>query len=121
MLAINLEEKFSHFDEYWTPKILGEFNGQLIKIAKLKGEFVWHAHEHEDELFYIVQGALEMRYRDKTIQLKTGDLHIVPKATQHFPVADEECWIMLIEPKGTAHTGNVITQKTKKEEEQEWI
>lgn len=89
MLPINLKEKFSLFDEYWTPKILGEFNGQLIKIAKLKGEFVWHAHENEDELFYIVKGNLEMRYRDKTIHLTSGDLHIVPKSTDHFPVAEK--------------------------------
>ena len=121
MLPINLKEKFSLFNEYWTPKILGEFNGQLIKIAKLKGEFVWHAHENEDELFYLVKGNLEIRYRYKTIHLKSGDLHVVPKATEHFPVAEEECWVMLIEPKGTAHTGKINTDKTLKESELEWI
>jgi mannose-6-phosphate isomerase-like protein (cupin superfamily) len=121
MFPINLKEKFSLVDEYWSPKILGEFNGQLVKIAKLKGDFVWHAHDQEDELFYLVKGELEMRYRDKSVKLRTGDIHIVPKATEHFPVANNECWVMLIEPKGTAHTGDIITKRTKKEEEQEWI
>ncbi len=121
MLPINLKEKFELFEEYWTPKILGEFNGQLIKIAKLKGEFVWHAHENEDELFYIVKGELEIRYQDKSVTLNAGDLHIVPKATEHFPVAEKECWVMLIEPKGTAHTGDVITERTKNEDQQEWV
>jgi len=121
MLPIHLEEKFELFNEYWTPKILGEFNGQLIKIAKLKGEFVWHNHEHEDELFFIVKGTLLMRYRNDEVLLTEGDLHIVPKGVDHFPVADEECWVMLIEPKGTSHTGTTHTEQSVKEVDQEWI
>lgn len=121
MLSIELKEKFNQFDEFWTPKILGEFNGQLIKIAKLKGEFVWHNHENEDELFFIVKGQLLMKYRDQQILLKEGELHIVPKGVEHFPVAKEECWVMLIEPKGTAHTGDIITEGTVPESNQEWI
>ncbi len=121
MLSISLKEKFELFHEYWTPKILGEFNGQLIKIAKLKGEFVWHNHENEDELFFIVKGKLLMRYREHDIELTEGDLHIVQKGVDHLPVAKEECWVMLIEPKGTAHTGSIITKSTVDESDQHWI
>ncbi len=118
---INLLQKFGQFDEFWTPKILGEFNGQLIKIAKLKGEFVWHAHAQEDELFYIVNGSLEIKYRTHSVTLCEGEIHIVPRGTEHYPIAKDECWVMLIEPKGTAHTGSVQTKKTVDESNQEWI
>ena len=106
MLSIELKEKFNQFDEFWTPKILGEFNGQLIKIAKLKGEFVWHNHENEDELFFIVKGQLLMKYRDQQILLKEGELHIVPKGVEHRPYAPKEAKIMIIEPRGVVNTGN---------------
>ena len=121
MPSIQLKEKFELFDQYWTPKIIGECNGQLIKIAKLKGEFIWHNHQNEDELFYIVKGKLLMRYRTKDVQLEEGEIHIVPKSIDHLPVADSECWVMLIEPKGTSHTGDHITDKTVHESDQEWI
>ena len=121
MYSISLKQKFELFNEYWTPKILGKFNGQLIKIAKLKGEFIWHNHENEDELFFIVKGKLEIRYRDNTVHLSEGDIHIVPKGTDHLPIANKECWVMLVEPIGTKHTGNNITIKTIDESNQEWI
>jgi len=121
MLPIHLKDKFKLFDEYWTPKILGEFNEQLIKIAKLKGEFIWHNHENEDELFFIVKGELLMKYRDSEVLLKQGDIHVVPKGMDHLPIAEKECWVLLIEPKGTSHTGSNITEKTVDESNQEWI
>ena len=121
MIPINLKEKFTLFDEYWTPKILGEFNGQLIKIAKLKGEFVWHNHPKEDELFMIVKGSLLIKYRDKEVHLKEGELHIVPKGVEHFPVAEHECWVLLIEPVGTGHTGDLTFEGTVVETAQHWI
>lgn len=119
--TIQLKDKFYLFDEYWTPKILGEFNGQLIKIAKLKGEFIWHNHENEDELFFIVKGQLLMKYKDKDVVLNEGDIHIVPKREEHLPIAENECWVMLIEPKGTNHTGKIVTEKTVEESKQDWI
>lgn len=121
MLPIHLKGKFDLFNEYWTPKILGEFNGQFIKIAKLKGEFIWHNHENEDELFFIVKGKLLMRYKKQDVHLNEGDLHIVPKSVEHLPIAENECWVMLIEPKGTNHTGKKLTEKTVDESNQEWI
>ena len=110
---MNLSEQFANVTEYWSPKIVASVNDQYVKIAKLKGAFVWHDHELEDEMFYIVQGSLVIKYRDREVLLQEGDIHIVPKGTEHFPVADEECWIMLIEPKSTKHTGVVISKQTK--------
>lgn len=119
---ISIKEKFKLFDEYWTPKIIGEFNDQFVKIAKLKGDFVWHSHENEDELFYIVQGELVIHFRDnKKTLLKEGEMLIVPAGVEHFPVAEQECWVMLIEPKSTTHTGSVETAGTVAIKDQEWI
>ncbi len=115
---MNLLEQFSLISEYWSPKIIGSVNDQYIKLAKCKGSFVWHDHALEDEMFYIVKGSLLIKYRDKDVLLNEGDIHIVKKATEHFPVAEEECWVMLIEQKSTKHTGDVITERTKSIDEQ---
>lgn len=109
---INLTEMFDRFDETWSPRIIGELNGQHVKLAKLKGEFVWHSHENEDELFYVVRGHLTMRLRDRTVELDEGDLFIVPRGVEHLPVAEQECHVMLFEPASTLNTGNVRGERT---------
>lgn len=110
---VNIAEKFELINEYWSPKIIGELNGQQVKLAKLKGEFHFHHHEHEDELFYIVKGKLKMEYRDKTLELNEGEMIVVPRGVEHKPVADEEVWVMLFEPASTLNTGNVKNDRTK--------
>lgn len=115
MNSVDLEEKFSQFDEYWSPKIVGELNEQLVKVAKLKGEFVWHHHENEDELFMVIKGNLTIKLRDKDIQLSQGQFFIIPRGVEHLPVADEECHVMLFEPKTVLNTGNVVNEKTVKD------
>lgn len=121
MKTINLEEKFNAFQEQWTPKIIGELNGQQVKLAKLKGEFVWHSHAEEDELFMIFKGTLIMEFRDRTEVVKEGETIIVPKGVEHFPRTenDEEVWVLLFEPAATRHTGEVVHEKTVND--QEWI
>lgn len=122
MLKANLIKKFELFNDYWTPKIVGELNDQYVKLAKLKGEFIWHDHKNEDELFYIVKGSLLLKFRDREdIRLNKGDLYIVPAGVAHLPIAEEECWVMLIEPKSTLHTGSAQTEKTVAVEDQNWI
>jgi len=110
----NLEEKFSKVKEYWTPKIVGELNGQYVKLAKGKGELIWHSHEAEDELFMIVKGTLIMEFRDQTTQTHAGEILIIPRGVEHKPSAPagEEVWIMLFEPKETKHTGEILHEKT---------
>ena len=107
MDVINVKEKFSLFDDHWSPKIIGQLNGQDVKLAKLKGEFVWHHHENEDELFYIMKGTLKIEFRDGMRTLNEGDMIVIPKGVEHKPIADEEVWIMLFEPQAIKHTGNV--------------
>lgn len=114
MNAINLKQKLSLFQETWTPKIIGELNGQQVKLAKLKGEFIWHQHENEDELFYIIKGQLIIELRDQIITLNEGELYIVPRGVEHKPIAQEEVHIMLFEPASTAHTGDVKHELTQK-------
>jgi mannose-6-phosphate isomerase-like protein (cupin superfamily) len=113
MDKVNLVEKFGLFNEHWSPKIVGELNGQHVKLAKFQGEFVWHQHENEDELFLVVKGSFVMELRDKAIELNEGELFIVPKGVEHKPVADKEVWVLLFEPAGTLNTGNVVDEKTK--------
>lgn len=115
MDKINLLEKFGLFNEHWSPKVVGELNGQEVKLAKFQGEFVWHHHENEDELFLVVKGSFEMEFRDKTVVLKEGEFLIVPRGVEHRPVAKEEVWVLLFEPASTLNTGNVINEKTKAE------
>ncbi|MTI88771.1 MAG: cupin domain-containing protein [Balneolaceae bacterium] len=118
---IDLSKKFELFDEYWTPKLIAESNNQLVKLAKLKGELVWHTHEKEDELFFIVKGKLKLKFRDGEVVLKTGELFVVPAGKEHLPIALEESWVMLIEPASTLHTGDINEQRTVGIDEQEWI
>jgi mannose-6-phosphate isomerase-like protein (cupin superfamily) len=113
MEKVNLFEKFGLFNEYWTPKIAGELNGQQVKLAKLKGEFVWHKHDEEDELFFVVKGILRMEFRDKTVSIDEGEFLIVPKGTEHRPVAEEEVWVMLFEPASTLNTRDAESKLTQ--------
>lgn len=113
MDKINLNQKLSLFHEHWNPKIVGEMNDSYIKLAKLQGEFDWHHHDNEDELFFVVKGQLTIKFRDKDLVLDAGELVVIPKGVDHLPVAAEEVHVMLIEPKGTLNTGNVVTEKTK--------
>jgi len=105
-------QKFGLFDEVWSPKLVGELNGQHVKLAKLKGEFVWHHHEDEDELFMVVKGQLIMKLRDNDIELNEGEFLIVPRGVEHKPVASEEVHVLLFEPKGTLNTGNIEGEMT---------
>jgi len=114
----NTLTSFNSITEYWSPQIIGELNGQYIKIAKLKGEFVWHKHEFEDEMFLIIKGELKIELENNSVQLQEGDVYIVPKNTMHNPMCEDECWVMLMEPKETLHTGNVLTEKSKSIKEQ---
>ena len=116
--AANLEGLFEQVKDHWSPKIVGEINDQFVKIAKLQGEFVWHDHEAEDEFFYVVKGRLVLEFEDKSVSLNRGDFYVVPKGVRHKPIAEEECWVMLVEPKSTAHTGKEVTPMTKRIEDQ---
>ncbi len=106
MERITLTDKLALFSTHWDPKIIAELNGQHVKLAKIKGEFVWHHHEHEDELFLVVRGRFRMEFRDRAVELREGELLVVPRGVEHRPVADEECSILLFEPAGTVNTGN---------------
>ncbi|WP_291426466.1 cupin domain-containing protein [Deinococcus sp.] len=111
--VIRLQEKFDLFSEHWQPKVIGELNGQHIRLAKISGEFVWHSHEHEDELFMVMQGKLLMRFRDGERRVGVGEMIIVPRGVEHLPVAESgEVWIMMFEPAGTLNTGNVVNERT---------
>ncbi len=106
MKAINLAEKLASFNEPWTPKIIGELNGQYVKLAKLEGEFVWHQHEHEDEMFLVINGHVDLHFSDKIVALDEGEICIVPRGVEHKPVAKRPASIMLFEPVSTRNTGN---------------
>jgi len=114
MDKINVAEKFSLFSEHWSPKIAGELNGQMVKLVKFKGPFVWHHHENEDELFYVVKGSFDMHLRDKVVTSKEGEFIIIPRGVEHKPVAKEEVEIMLFEPASTLNTGNIENELTRK-------
>jgi mannose-6-phosphate isomerase-like protein (cupin superfamily) len=109
---IDLDEKFGQFAERWSPKIVGRLNDTHVKVVKLQGEFVWHHHEVEDELFLVVRGAMRLHLRDRTIDLAPGQMVIVPAGVEHMPACDEETWVVLIEPVGTLNTGNVTSDRT---------
>ena len=113
MEKINIEQKLSLFTDHWNPRIVGELNGQHVKLVKFKGEFVWHKHDHEDELFFVVKGQFRMEFRDKTIELKENELLIVPKGVEHRPVAANEVSVMLFEPASTLNTGDIEGELTK--------
>lgn len=113
MLAkVNIAEKLASFDELWSPKVIGELNGQYVKVVKLQGEYVWHFHENEDELFLVFEGEMEIHLRDGTVCLKKGEYCIVPRGVEHKPVARELCQILLFEPASTRNTGNVVNEIT---------
>lgn len=114
MEKVNLKQKFSLFSEYWSPKIVGELNGQHVKLAKLKGEFVWHKHDNEDELFFVVKGSFRMEYRNRKITVNENEFLIVPKGVEHRPVAENEVFVMLFEPATTLNTGDTENELTKR-------
>jgi mannose-6-phosphate isomerase-like protein (cupin superfamily) len=119
MNKVNLAQKFSLAQDYWNPKIVGELNDSYVKLAKLKGEFIWHHHETEDELFLVVKGNLLIKLRDRDILLEEGEFVIIPKGVEHLPIAEEEVHVLLLEPKTTLNTGNVRDEKTV--ENTNWI
>ena len=112
MNKVNLADKLSGITDYWSPRIAGELNGQQVKLVKLKGEFVWHHHDNEDELFYVLKGRLLMRLRDGDMTINEGEFLIVPRGVEHQPVAEEEVHVLLFEPAGTLNTGNVRDERT---------
>jgi mannose-6-phosphate isomerase-like protein (cupin superfamily) len=112
MEKITLAEKLAKFSAHWSPKIIAELNGQHVKLVKFQGPFVWHQHEHEDELFYVVRGSFTMEFRDRVVELNAGDLLVVPRGTEHRPVAAEEVEVMLFEPASTVNTGTAGGEKT---------
>ena len=112
MEKVNLNQKFNLFQDYWSPKIAGELNDSYVKLAKLKGEFVWHHHETEDELFLVVKGTLLIKLRDRDIWLQEGEFVIIPKGVEHLPIAEEEAHVILLEPKSTLNTGNLQNERT---------
>ena len=112
MNKINLLQKFDLVTEYWSPKIVGELNGQQVKLAKFQGEFVWHNHPETDEVFLILHGQLEIQFRDGSVRLREGEMFVVRKGVEHKPVAKSECHILLVEPVGTVNTGDVVDEKT---------
>lgn len=113
MEKVNLSEKFSRFSDHWNPRIAGELNGQQVKLVKFQGEFVWHTHDHEDELFLVVKGGFVMELRDRNIELHEGEFLIIPRGVEHRPVAKEEVQVLLFEPASTLNTGDVKTELTK--------
>jgi mannose-6-phosphate isomerase-like protein (cupin superfamily) len=115
MEKISIHQKLSQFSDHWNPRIIGELNGQHVKAVKLKGEFVWHHHDHEDELFLVIKGQLKMEFRDKIVEVNEGEFIIVPRKVEHKPVAENEVEILLFEPATTLNTGNVDNERTRKE------
>jgi mannose-6-phosphate isomerase-like protein (cupin superfamily) len=113
-----LADAFDRVVDHWSPKVIGQVNDQLLKAAKLKGELVWHAHEGQDELFYIVKGSLRIEFENATVDLKEGEFLTVPSGVRHNPIAREECWVLLIEPASTKHTGEEMTSRTRSLEDQ---
>jgi mannose-6-phosphate isomerase-like protein (cupin superfamily) len=117
MHKVNIAEKFSKITEYWKPYVGAELNGQMVKFDKIKGEFVFHHHDHEDELFLVVKGRFRMEYRDKDGSerhewIEAGEFIVVPRGVEHRPVAEEECWFLLFEPASTLNTGTVVNERT---------
>ena len=109
---VNLREKLSRFNAHWDPKIVGELNGQHVKLVKFQGEFVWHQHEREDELFLVLRGSFTMEFRDRQVALEEGELLIVPRGVEHRPVAKDEVHVLLFEPATTLNTGNIVSERT---------
>jgi len=115
---VNIVEKFAKFEDYWNPRVIGELNGSEVKATKLKGEFMWHTHDNEDEMFLVVKGRLRIRLKDKDISINEGEFIIIPRGVAHLPIAEEEVHVLLFEPKGTLNTGNVVNERTVAQLEQ---
>ena len=112
LTAINFQEKLSKFSEHWSPRIIAQMNDYHFKIVKVQGEFLWHDHAETDEVFIVLQGRLEIQFRDGSVQLNEGEMFVVPKGVEHKPVAEEECHILLVEPVGTINTGDLVNERT---------
>ena len=112
MDKVNLAEKFESIDDYWNPRIVGELNGQHVKLVRLEGEFIWHHHDDEDELFYVLEGLLRMEFRDRAVDIGPGEFLVVPRGVEHRPVAIEKTRLMLFEPASTINTGNIVSERT---------
>jgi mannose-6-phosphate isomerase-like protein (cupin superfamily) len=112
MDKVNLRDKLSVFDTHWDPKIVGELNGQYVKLVKFLGEFVWHHHDHEDELFLVLDGSFDMHFRDRIVRVAAGEFIVVPRGVEHRPVAEKEVHVLLFEPASTLNTGNVVSERT---------
>lgn len=118
MIPTNIDDEFAAIGEYWSPRVVALANGQHVKLAKVKGEFVWHSHAAEDEFFLVHKGTFIIRYRDGEVVLNEGDFHVVARGREHNPMAPDECWILFVEPAATTHTGEVETEMTKSLEAQ---
>lgn len=110
--VINISKKLAQFSDHWSPRIVGQVNGFEVKLVKLKGEFVWHAHEREDEMFLVIKGCMRMLLRDRELIVNEGEFVIIPHGVEHLPIADEEVHVMLFEPRGTLNTGDVTNERT---------
>ena len=117
MDKVNLAEKFAGFSEHWSPKLVGQVNDFAVKIVKVQGEFVWHHHDDEDELFLVTKGRLRIRFRDRDVDLEEGEFLVVPRGVEHMPVAEDECHVLMFEPMATLNTGNVDDERTVREVE----
>jgi len=115
MDKVNLAEKFAMFSEHWSPKVVGELNGQQVKLVKFQGDFVWHKHDVEDEMFFVVRGRFRMEFRDRHVWIEEGEFLIVPHGVEHRPIAETEVEVMLFEPASTLNTGDVVNDRTVKE------
>lgn len=111
--VVNLEAAFATIDELFSPRLAGEVNDVVVKLARIKGEFIWHHHENEDELFLVVKGELTMRFRDREVTIREGEFLVVPRGVEHLPVAEDEVHVLLIEPRSTVNTGNVVNERTQ--------
>ena len=110
----SIAREFDAVREQWSPRVIADLNGQSVKVAKIEGELVWHAHADEDEMFLVWEGAVTIRYRDRQdIRLEKGDFHVVPRGVEHNPLAEAECWVLLFEPSATLHTGDVVSERTR--------
>lgn len=116
--VVNIENTLAQFTDHWSPKIVGEVNDCAVKLAKLQGEFVWHSHVHEDEMFLVIRGSLRMKLRERELVVNEGEFVIIPRGVEHCPVADEEVHVMLFEPKGTLNTGDLVNERTVTNPEQ---
>ena len=114
MNKINISQKLAQFNDHWNPRIIGELNKQHVKLAKIKGEFIWHKHDDEDEMFLVLKGTLKIEFRDRTETIQENEIIIVPKGVEHKPIADEEVSIMLFEPATTINTGSLENERTRK-------